>query len=79
MLHLVETSRFYPPETVAVMTAAYERVCHFLSARIKGNADVRQKLALIILRHIDEGEGDPKRLSDIAFCELTGSDRSATG
>ena len=79
MLHLVKFSRVYPPETVAVMTAAYEGVCQFLSARVKGNDDVSQKLALIILRHVDEGERDPKRLSDIALRELTGSDRSATG
>ena len=79
MLHLVETSRFYPPDTVAVMTAAFERVCQSLSAGVKGNDHVRQKLALIILRHVDEGERDPKRLSDIAFRELAGSDRSATG
>ena len=77
MWHLVETSRSYPPETVAVMTVAYEKVCQFLSPSISSDDDVRRRLALIILRHVDLGERDPARLSDAALIELTGADRSA--
>jgi len=77
MLHLVNDTRSYDAETVAAMTAAYDRVVQL--ARINGADGVREKLAQIILRHADLGERDPDRLCDIAFRELTRSDRSATG
>jgi hypothetical protein len=64
-----EPNRVYPPETVAVMTAAFDRVCQSLSTRINGNKDVKQALALIILRHVDNGERNPERLTEIAFRE----------
>lgn len=78
-MHLVKLSRSYSPETIAAMTAAYDRVCQSLSTRLNGNEDVMQSLALIILRHVDQGESDPARLSDVAFRELADSDRSANG
>ena len=31
MLHLVKLDRSYSPETIAVMTAAFDRVCQSLS------------------------------------------------
>ena len=77
MLHIL--SRSYSPEAIAAMTAAYDKVRQSLSARINGNEDVMQSLALIIVRHVDQGESDPVRLSDVAFRELAGSDRSANG
>jgi hypothetical protein len=79
MLHLVKPGRSYSPETIAVMTTAYDKVCRSLSTRINGNEDVMQMLALIIIRHVDQGESDPVQLSDIAFRELARSDRSANG
>jgi len=79
MLNLVPNGRIYSPDTVAVMTAAFDRVCQSVSQRINGNDDVKQTLALIILRHVDRGERDPKRLADVALQEWTGSERSATG
>ena len=79
MMHLVNADHCYPPETVAVMTAAFDRVCQSLSARINGNELVRETLALIILRHVDLGERDPVRLADVALRELAGNDRPATG
>jgi hypothetical protein len=72
MLHLV------PPETVAIMTAAFDRVCQSLSTRINGNEAVREALAFIILRNVDKGERDPTRLADVALRELSGNDRSVT-
>ena len=64
MLQLVELNRTYPPETIAVMTAAFDRVCQSLSTHISGMKAVRESLALIILRHVDSGEhelGAPRR------------------
>ena len=79
MLSLVETSRAYSPETVTIMTAAFDRVRQSLSARMNDNDDIKKALALIVLRHVDQGERDPERLADAALREWTGSDRAATG
>jgi hypothetical protein len=79
MLHLVRTDRIYPPETVAVMAAAFDRVCQSLSTRMNGNEALRETLAKIILRHVDLGERDPVRLSEGAIRELAGNERAATG
>jgi hypothetical protein len=79
MLHLVPNDRIYNPETVALMTAAFDRVCQSVSHQINDNEDSKQMLALIILRYVDRGERDPERLADVALRELTSSGRSATG
>lgn len=79
MLHLVRTDRTYPPETVAAMTAAFDRVCQSLPRRMSGNETARQALALILLRYVDLGERDPARLFDVAIRELAGGKRAATG
>jgi hypothetical protein len=52
------------------MTAAFDRICQSLSRRMNDNDDVRRAVALVILRHVDQGESDPVRLSDVAFREL---------
>jgi hypothetical protein len=76
MLHLVQLNRSYSPETIAAMSAAFDRVCQSVSKRMNGNEDVKKTLALIILRHIDRGERDTDRLADVALREWTGADRS---
>jgi hypothetical protein len=77
MLGVVNTNRRYDPATAAVMAAAFDRVCHSRSARMDGH-DVKRMLALIILRHVDQGQLDPEQLADAALRELEGSDRAAT-
>jgi hypothetical protein len=72
MLQLLETQRLYSPETAAVMTAAFGQACQSLPRALNGNGDLRRQLALIILRHVDLGEQDPIRLSEIAYRELAG-------
>ena len=79
MLHLVQLDRSYSPETISVMTAAFDRVCQSISKRMNGSDDVKKTLALIILRHVDRGECNAGRLAEIAFREWTGTDRSAIG
>ena len=79
MLHLVQLDRSYSPETISVMTAAFDRVCQSVSKRMNGSDDVKKTLALIILRHVDRGECNAERLAEIAFREWTGTDRSAIG
>jgi hypothetical protein len=76
MLHLVQTDRYYSPETVSVMTAAFDRDCQLISKPMNDSADVKKMLALIILRLVDQGVREPERLAETAFREWTGADRS---
>jgi hypothetical protein len=76
-LDLVASDRVYPPETVVAMSTAFDNVCGTVSVKINGNDGLRRQLALIILRHVDEGEHDPLRLAELAFNELAGIERSA--
>ncbi len=79
MLHLVESSgRAYDPETIAVMTAAFDAVCQSLAGRMNGSDDLRRTLASVILRHIDQGERDPTRLADAVYLELAALNESAS-
>ena len=77
MLEFAVSDRVYPPETVAAMSTAFDSVCRSVSSRINRDDSVRRRLALIIRRHVDEGEHDPRRLSEIALNELAGIGRSA--
>jgi hypothetical protein len=79
ILHLVQPDRTYSPETVAVMDAAFDRVCKLVSNEVNGNDDATRTLALIILRLVDRGECNSARLAEIAFQEWTGTHRSAIG
>ena len=49
MLHLVKLDRSYSPETIAVMTAAFDRICQSLSRRMNDNDDVRRAVAFPFL------------------------------
>lgn len=77
MREFIVSDRIYPPETVVAMSTAFDRVCRSVSTRINRDDSVRRRLALIILRHVDRGEHDPQRLSEIALDELAGIDRFA--
>lgn len=68
MLH--QPTRLYPPEVLAVMSRAFDEVCQSLPRQVNGNDDLREQLALLILRHVDDGEHDPIRLSEIAKRKL---------
>jgi hypothetical protein len=59
------------------MTAAFDRLCASIPKSVHGD-DLRRQLALIILRHVDRGVQDPKRLSEMAFRELAGLSGSAS-
>ena len=77
MREFIVPDRVYPPETVVVMSTAFDSVCRSVSGKINEDDSVRRRLALIILRHVDGGERDPQRLSEIALDELAGIDRFA--
>lgn len=65
MLDLIDGHRSYHPELVAAMIAAFERATQRLAS--PADAEARRKLALEIIRHVDEGERDPVRLSELAL------------
>lgn len=75
MLNFVAPDRVYSPDIVAAMFTAFDNVCRSVSPKINGDPDVRRHLALIILRHVDDGEHDPGRLSELALKDLAGIDR----
>ena len=77
MLDLVASERVYPPEIVVAMSTAFDNVCRSVTAQISGNDDVRRRLALTIIRHVDGGELDPVRLGELAFNDLAGVGQAA--
>lgn len=67
MLESVRETHSYGPETLAVMTTAFEHVCRSLPEQAEASAAVRRRLAAIIFRLVDDGERDLTRLSALAF------------
>ena len=57
----------YHPDTLKIMSDAFDLACRFLPAQYKYNDRMRRKLALHIIRHLNEGETDPTRLADSAI------------
>jgi hypothetical protein len=57
----------YHPDTLKIMSDAFDRACGFLPVQFKHNDRMRRKLALHIIRHVNEGETDPTRLADSAI------------
>jgi hypothetical protein len=60
----------YDPETLTIMSNAFDRACDFLPAQFRDSDHMRRKLALRIIRHLDDGESDPTRLADSAIISL---------
>jgi hypothetical protein len=61
----------YNPETLKMMGAAFDTACRSLPPDLKGHERVRRKLALLILRQVDRGERDARRISDRALLDFT--------
>ena len=62
--------RVYDPDTLQLMTSAFERACGFLPVAFRDNDRVRTRLASHIIRHINDGENDPVRLADSAVLSV---------
>jgi hypothetical protein len=60
----------YDPETLTIMSNAFDRACDFLPVQFRYSDQMRRKLALRIIRHLDDGESDPTRLADSAIISL---------
>ena len=60
----------YDPDTLGVMAEAFDRACRFLPNQFRHNDRMRRRLALQIIRHVNEGETDPTRLADSAILSV---------
>ena len=60
----------YDPETLKMMGAAFDTAWQSFAPDLKDHEGARRKLALVILRHMDRGEHDATRLSDLALLDF---------
>ncbi len=60
----------YDAETLKMMGAAFDTAWQSFSPDLKTHEGARGKLALLILRHMDRGERDATRLSDLALLDF---------
>ncbi len=70
MVPLIGSRCVYYPEVLMVMTKAFDRACDFLPSEFRDSDHMRRKLALHIIRQVDDGESDPARLADSAILSL---------
>jgi hypothetical protein len=62
--------RVYSPDSLKIMTTAFDYAHKSLPAKFHGNDRARRKLALLILRHVERGEHDPERLAASAVLDF---------
>jgi len=62
--------RAYGPDTLKIITAAFDDAHECLPAEFQKNDHARRKLALLILRHMERGERDPARLAETAVLDF---------
>ena len=62
--------RVYDPETLKVITAAFDDAHECLPAEFRKSEHARRKLALLILRHVERGEHNPSRLAETAVLDF---------
>jgi hypothetical protein len=61
----------YDPNALKTMGAAFDTVCQAFPPDLKHHEGARRRLALLILRHVDQGEHDAARLSELALLDFT--------
>jgi len=70
MLPASDLTYVYDPEALKMMGAAFDTVCEAFPADMKDHEAARRKLALLILRHVERGERDATRLSELALLDF---------
>jgi len=71
MLPSGDVAYVYDPEALEMMGAAFDIVHQAFPPNMKDHEGVKRKLALLILRHVDRGERDATRLSELALLDFT--------
>ena len=62
--------RVYGPDTLKIITVAFDDAHECLPAEFQKDDHAKRKLALLILRHMDRGERDPVRLAETAVLDF---------
>jgi hypothetical protein len=62
--------RVYDPDTLKLMSTAFDRACGFLPVEFQDSDRIRARLASHIIRNINDGESDPTRLADAAVLSV---------
>jgi hypothetical protein len=62
----------YDPATLRIMIDAFDHACNFLPTQFRDSDSVRRKLALHIIRDLNDGESDSTRLADTAVLSVLG-------
>jgi hypothetical protein len=70
MLPSSDVTYVYDPEALQMMGVAFDIVCEAFPPNMKDHEAARRKLALLILRHVDRGERDATRLSELALLDF---------
>jgi hypothetical protein len=70
MLPSSDVAYVYDPEALKIMSAAFDSVYEAFPPNMKDHEGARRKLALLILRHVDRGERDAERLSELALLDF---------
>ena len=60
----------YDPEALKTMGVAFDTVCRAFPPDLRDHEGARRRLALVILRHMDRGERDATRLSELALLDF---------
>jgi hypothetical protein len=60
----------YDPDALKIMGAAFDTVCQAFPPDLKEHEGAKRRLALLILRHMDRGEHEVARLSDLALLDF---------
>ena len=70
-VELISSSKqFYDPVTLSVMASAFDGAHDFLRTQFGDNDHMRRKLAMHIIREVDSGESDPRRLAKSAILSI---------
>jgi len=70
MLSSHNIERVYGPDTLKIMTAAFDNAHDCLPAKFRENDHARRKLALLIIRHMERGERNPVSLANVAMLDF---------
>lgn len=62
--------RVYGPETLKLMTDAFDHAHESLPPKFQGSAHARRKLAFLIPRNMERGERDPECLAYLAALDF---------
>jgi hypothetical protein len=71
MLSSYDIERVYGPDTLKIMTAAFDNAHRCLPAtQLKENDHARRKLALLIIRHMERGKHNPASHANVAVLDF---------